>query len=422
MLNEEKILSQENFNQAGDQENRQENLAQTAEKMINNMQTESIGLEQEGAGRLASVESAGGSVEEAEREIGPQLLSIQERGAVLFDKTKNMINEKVADGKEMEADSKEVLKNKGKNKNEALELRESLQQLRSTRNNVEAMINSKNYSSEKEKKALEEFLHSIKENEKVVFLALTEIDPVYNMTKIKSDLIAQISSQEYLRKLTLEFNGDVKNAQKLQQERIGNIKTLEVNFVDAKDMNEAFVRPDWLPAGVKTPEWLTEIILQMKGLSPGIAGFYKSKENKAVLPDVINSKTNFHETVHAGTVEMSPKAIKIFMEAYQESHTSADKYFKEPWEMYVRMKSLEKDMEKFEIKKYNERFTDEHIQKIFELYRNGKLSKNSQEFLDRIKPEYLKMIFDTIAMDTPANSDAEAFAIDEPEKPDDKVA
>ena len=61
------------------------------------------------------------------------------------------------------------------------------------------------------------------------------------------------------------------------------------------------------------------------------------------------------------------------------------------------------EMERLGIKKYGERFTDEHYQKLVEYDKEGKLFMNTHEFMKTTKPEYFKQIFNEIAANESAD-------------------
>jgi hypothetical protein len=63
-------------------------------------------------------------------------------------------------------------------------------------------------------------------------------------------------------------------------------------------------------------------------------------------------------------------------------------------------------MERLGIKKYGEKFTMEHYEKLLKLKKEGKLFDNSIEFLDRIKPEFIEQVMNTIAMNKSVQEDS----------------
>jgi len=72
-------------------------------------------------------------------------------------------------------------------------------------------------------------------------------------------------------------------------------------------------------------------------------------------------------------------------------------YYMGPTELDARKKVLEYDLDKLGIKKYEEEFTEDHYKKALELMKDGKLSRNSEEFIKMTKPEFFLQIMNEIA-------------------------
>ena len=78
---------------------------------------------------------------------------------------------------------------------------------------------------------------------------------------------------------------------------------------------------------------------------------------------------------------------------------SEEEYLSKPTELDARKKVLEMEMESLGIKKYEEEFTDGHYKKLIKLNKEGKLSNDAHDFLRVIKPEYIKQIMNSIALE-----------------------
>ncbi len=112
-----------------------------------------------------------------------------------------------------------------------------------------------------------------------------------------------------------------------------------------------------------------------------------------------------HEFTHQstwGNILMSEKAKGLYVESFDETHLSeAEKkmvrYYKNATERDARKKVLEYDMENLGIKKYGEKFTNEHYLKLLKIQKSGKLSADSEEFLRMTKPEYMEKVMNEIA-------------------------
>ncbi|MDD3284301.1 MAG: hypothetical protein PHZ07_01775 [Patescibacteria group bacterium] len=136
-----------------------------------------------------------------------------------------------------------------------------------------------------------------------------------------------------------------------------------------------------------------------------------------------------HEGAHQSTVSGISKKVKdIFKECFyfnpkffpKSVEEFGEKVVKEyacmPEEMYARKKVLDIEMEDLDIKKYDEEFIEKHYNKLLKYYKEGKLSKDAEQFLKIIKGvidgseegfKWLKIIFDEIAMnDLDINNDS----------------
>jgi len=63
----------------------------------------------------------------------------------------------------------------------------------------------------------------------------------------------------------------------------------------------------------------------------------------------------------------------------------------------VRKQILDLEMDKFGIKKYGEKFTRNHYNKLRDLDRAGVLSNDAHDFIQTTKPEYFEKIFNELA-------------------------
>lgn len=202
----------------------------------------------------------------------------------------------------------------------------------------------------------------------------------------KSALKKQIESNDYLNRLTIEFNGDKSEAEKEQQRRINSLRT----------------------------DYLLEDLEEIQKKVKNAIGFYDY--SRSHLP-IVNKKgiendtrVGTHEFAHqitGGKFFMSEYAIDLYKKAFDSTKTSKEKilrdnineeeYLGNPTELDARKKVLEMDMEKLGIKNYGEEFTDEHYKKLIKLKKEGKLSNDAYDFLRVIKPEYIKKIMNSIA-------------------------
>ena len=205
----------------------------------------------------------------------------------------------------------------------------------------------------------------------------------------KIELLKHIGSDEYLNKLSKEMNISKEAAKEHQKVRINNIKNLTC---DLKSSHEIF--------------------FNQKGGVPAYA--YYDWNNKIVLPyniDLNNKKEKdffyeaiLHEILHESTQYekgMSIKSQNYLKKSFKPKDFTEEKDFVEYYsslgELIVRKQILDLEMEKLDIKKYSERFTYEHYQKLLKLKINNKLSPNAVQFIEHIKPEKFIKIMNELA-------------------------
>lgn len=206
--------------------------------------------------------------------------------------------------------------------------------------------------------------------------------------KIRNDLIQHVKSIEYLKKLAIEFHGDSGMAKTVQEGEIKNLKKVKINliswqaFQDLKNKiaknNNGFDFNDETDGLYDTK--LHEVYCS-----------YDESEKK--VEEILR-----HELLHSNKGGGFTKhAEKLFKKAYRKRGDEYDKYYSKPDEMLAGKQDLDREMEELDIKKYGEKFTDKHFEKMMEAYREGKFSDRVNGFIKTIKPEYFKKIFDEVA-------------------------
>lgn len=213
---------------------------------------------------------------------------------------------------------------------------------------------------------------------------------------IKDEFSNHINSRDYLNKLTGEFNGDSDRAKKEQSERLKRVQKVKID------------------ANSDTKTW-TEELKNSKA-----TGYYDAQEEKIYidksLPNYLFSDRLRHEISHASTIgriDMSEKAKEKMSSAYQSPNKSEfdeslgektsyglkDEYLSSPEEMLARKQQLDIEMEKLGIKKYGEKFTQEHYEKMMKAYQDGIFSDDANIFIEIIKkdPDTFKDILNNIA-------------------------
>lgn len=215
----------------------------------------------------------------------------------------------------------------------------------------------------------------------------------------KKKIEKRIASEAYLKRLKREDDGGsmnvYSNAEKMQRDRIENLKTVNTHLVSDKELQEKYKKES--------------------GDNKIVRGFYRRYENSSnhdiFIPS--NKPADFfeaipHEFYHAVTksnLYISEKAREILVNSYRKLgflgliKTKKDEYYGDLTERLVRKWAADDEMERLGIKKYAEPFTREHFNKLMECYKNGELSSDAMEFIKTTKPkfEYFEKIFNEIA-------------------------
>jgi hypothetical protein len=111
------------------------------------------------------------------------------------------------------------------------------------------------------------------------------------------------------------------------------------------------------------------------------------------------TRNKFGMSKHAKELYAHSLNVEEIVTLYGTESDERVDYLSNPTEMDARKKVLEWDMEQLGIKKYEDNFTDEHIDQLFDSLVWSQLSVNAKEFLLFTKREYLKEIMNTIAYD-----------------------
>lgn len=208
------------------------------------------------------------------------------------------------------------------------------------------------------------------------------IDMMTLVENAKLELILHIESDEYLKKLAKEMNITERLAKEHQKVRVNNIKNISYNFV-------------------------TDGMIFMETATPtnfgGFYAYYTSGTNEITLPYNIDIKNEYarnyfydailHEILHESTdfeKGMSSQSKILLKDSYtsKKGESKEDSlYFSEPGELIVRKQILDLMMEKRGIKKFDEKFTEEHYEILLKLKEERKLEQNEIEMIDHIEKE-----------------------------------
>ena len=218
---------------------------------------------------------------------------------------------------------------------------------------------------------------------------------------LRGEVIGQMQSRDYLDKMVKGCDGDYDQAKTLVEERIKNVESVKIEAKSEEELREDFIAKEVLKIKESNPE---KISLLRKTIEEyEMLGFYDEREHKIKIAyDKSGYKqTAIHEYSHASTKLKDDSvpfmARATFALAFRKGLDGLDGYFGNPEEMLARKKELDYDLEKLGIKKYGEKTTDEHVDKILEAYKKNLLSTGSMQLLDRIKRGNIKEILDDIA-------------------------
>lgn len=213
---------------------------------------------------------------------------------------------------------------------------------------------------------------------------------------LRRKFIKHVGSKEYLDKLTIELDGDIKRAQKEQKFRVKELTSVEIDVNSNKQ-----TWPEDIREGRRD-------------------GYYSTGDRKIYvdrsLPSYLLSEIVIHELAHASTrgpIKISKNAFEKLTKAYvspnneqfddkygeKVSYGMKDDYLSWSTEMLARKQQLDLEMESLGIKKYGEEFTNDHYDKVIEMYQQDAFGYDSKIFIEIIKkdPEVFKEIFNKIA-------------------------
>jgi len=190
--------------------------------------------------------------------------------------------------------------------------------------------------------------------------------------KQKSWYSSTMSEFSYLEKLIVE-KGDVKDAIIEYCDRIRRLNTVFV--IESYD--------------------------SISGKIPGAVAYYDY--NCIHFPNFYNTTIGIHEFEHqitVGNFYMSEYAKNLYRQAFDSSVVRKDflERNSNPTEIDANKKQVEFEMERLGIKKYSEKFTSLHYNKLMYCLSKGLFTNQGAiDFLKVIKAKYFCQIFNTIA-------------------------
>lgn len=207
---------------------------------------------------------------------------------------------------------------------------------------------------------------------------------------VRNEVIGHIGSSEYLQRLTKEFDGDAQKARGEQEKRMDRVRKVDVVETTFEEVWE------------KSDGEFKKTDPQEKILG----GFYRDGRRPVIYVNHHDPVSTRHELLHAATranAEITEAAKKVLDDSYKKQgllglfEDARDAYYREPTERLVRKQALDKELADLGIKAYGEALTDEHQEKMMQLYQEKALSYESMDFIKRTKKGAMKQIFDEIA-------------------------
>ncbi len=246
-------------------------------------------------------------------------------------------------------------------------------------NTIDAIhiFQKENYDAEKaEKKIIEMFTRR-------KFKQIQEHIKLFH--KAKEERIEILKSDTYLKRLTIELDGNREKAEKLQKKLLKNLEDASFyisNFpYNTTDTSSGF------------SDELGFIVLGNKvGYFTALHELlHHTTENGINIPNRTKRKLTSLSTFKEN---MTAKEKRNEEEYREKSHRS---YYRSADEILARKVCFDTELEKLGIKKYDESFTEEHYKKVEKLEKEGKLNLNSDQFFRMFKRDTLIMIMNTVA-------------------------
>lgn len=236
-------------------------------------------------------------------------------------------------------------------------------------------------------------------------------DTLNDIKSAKNELEKHINSKAYLDKLKHEHTytdpkfkwisrilNPTSQAEKLKKKRIENLEAVKTDVSSLKKLKEKYTKNTFFG----------------KNDAQNLHGFYRPREHKIYIPndEIGKEETIRHELGHAATRSndhIPGKSIGILKDSYKtidfgydddnDNNKYWNEYYSNPTERLVRKWAVDRDMEELGIKKYEEKFTQEHFEKLANAYNEGKFSDNAEEFIETTKPgfKHFEKIFNEIA-------------------------
>jgi len=204
---------------------------------------------------------------------------------------------------------------------------------------------------------------------------------IQEVKNCKQELINHFASKEFFEKVKKDMKLDDKKTHEKQENLINNLNTVKL----------VIASPDSISS-----------LPNSYGLTG--AASYSEELHRVVIPfSEVDWEEITHEFIHAAyrsIKELTPDEEKILYHNYKKEKgvsKETNKYLRNPAERIVRKTLLDLDLERWNIKKYNEKFTHEHYLKLLELKKRNQLDGAALDLLNTTTEKQLEKIMNTIA-------------------------
>lgn len=220
---------------------------------------------------------------------------------------------------------------------------------------------------------------------------------VEDVEKQRSWLKKITASKTYLKRLIKEHDGNESRAQNLQEKRIQRLE--EYNYYLS---NHSYLSDEQAYGHVLNHGKMKYQAFIHNESTAGI-NEYTDKEGNVVLTETDNNMTALHEFEHQVDLELiSTQAKEIFynnldtskMPIYQFEELD---YYSNPSELLARKRVFDYELEKLQVKKYDEEFTQDHYEKVLQLQQQDELDYNSEQFINSFRKDGIMIIMNTVA-------------------------
>lgn len=202
----------------------------------------------------------------------------------------------------------------------------------------------------------------------------------------RTAVMEHIASPKYLAKLSKEMHLSEDEALIHQTARLRNVEKTKVQFLRTINLlaqhAAGYFNKDYALITLPHDSYLED---------PEMLDFFK----ETVRHELWHAATNSDQGID-GFAEMA--LYNAYQSGSDNKQSRDDSYYRSPTELLVRKKNLDRELEQLGIKKYGEKFSDQHYLKLLDLMYQGKLSDDTREFLEHIKSSKLAQVMNDLAV------------------------